>query len=365
MVSKDEATASASVLPATTVWTVELPSTPLAGGSIDAKHVYVSLTSGRVVALARSSGNVVWSQEVSTSWPPLPREGSVYLATPAALDERDAASGRPIRRVPLPAPPTGPMTLAGELLLVPIEPHQLIAVRLIDGQIQWTASLGAESRLPGAVDHDVAAVYQALDDGQVVALSLATGAPLWRATGLGRGLTSPVAARRRVFVGSASNLFFALDAGSGRQVWYRSAGGDVIGAATIDDLVYYASLDNTLQAVSRDSGNTRWIRTLTTRPTSAPQVAGSELIVFGIRPRLVVLDARTGEPGKTLELEPEVEGALLKGPPLVIVDGSDADAGANIILIMRGGAVVGLRSGPATGAEVPDAGDVVPPKDAR
>jgi outer membrane protein assembly factor BamB len=326
---------------------------------MDAARVYVPLSDGRLAVLSRLTGEAVWDREVRTSWPPIPVQESVYIATEGTLDEHDASTGETRRQIPLPGRPTGPMTLAGELLLVTVTPDRLVAIRTRDGHTAWQTGFGGVARLPGAVDADRRTVYHSLDDGRLAAVSLETGKLLWTTARLGESLSPPVAARDRAFVGSTDNAFFAFDAGTGRQVWYWSTGGDVVGAASMDDLVFFVSLDNTVRAVSRDTGNQRWIQPLTTRPTSPPLIASGTLLVTGISPRLRAFNGRTGEPGEALKLEPDANMALLAGPPLLAARASADDSAAEIVLVMRDGAVIGFRSGPARAAK-PDSSDTAP-----
>ena len=66
-----------------------------------------------------------------------------------------------------------------------------------------------------------------------------------------------------MLVGSTTDALWALDPETGDQEWTwarRIFGGDVVGAAVDDDVVYVVSLDNIVRAVNRGNGNQRWKR---------------------------------------------------------------------------------------------------------
>src|SRR5689334_6214266 len=81
----------------------------------------------------------------------------------------------------------------------------------------------------------------------LVRLELSDGTVRWDRMLPGM-LRSPVAAHGRVFVGSTSNAFYAVDQDSGGVAWSYKVGGDVVGAAVDRDVVYVAALDNVLRA---------------------------------------------------------------------------------------------------------------------
>jgi len=94
-----------------------------------------------------------------------------------------------------------------------------------------------------------------------------------------REAEQPSFTRDRVFVGSNTNLLFALDNANGRLAWRWKTGGDVIGTSgDAKGGAYYASLDNVLRAVNRGNGNQRWIKEIPTRPLLPPQTFGDGMM---------------------------------------------------------------------------------------
>ena len=345
--STQAATAPAPLLPAVTAWTIPLPAKPSAGGVGDEERLYVPLQSNRLVALSLESGEQMWESkdEISTAHPPLASGRSLFVATATALLELDAATGVTERRVALTAPPAGPMTRAGDLLLVPQEPDSVEAIRLADGARAWRVTLDAPARSVAAVGRDNAA-YFSLGDGSLAAVSLSAGKILWAVRDLGT-LSPAVASGNRVLVGStdtSSKTLFAFNARSGAESWRLTTVGDVVGAAAAGALVYFVSKDNVVKAVSRDSGNQRWLTTMTTRPLLPPRVIDDQILVVGVSPLLALFDAKTGMAAGTYTLSGDLEGAILEGEP-ILAGGRPDGSGHRLILITRDGRVLTLRPG--------------------
>jgi len=115
-----------------------------------------------------------------------------------------------------------------------------------------------------------------------------------------------------VLVGSTDNFFYAFDAATGDDRWRWRTGGDVVGAAASHDRVYFASLDNILRCVDRESGNQQWKTDLPTRPAGPPFAVGDVVVVAGVSPRLDAYAGKDGEPSGSY-----LAGADLVGEPAI------------------------------------------------
>jgi outer membrane protein assembly factor BamB len=347
---------------------VTLPSAPAAHGAIDAERVYLPVISTRegdgadeprILALARSTGAEAWrSDEVATISPLLVSGTSLFAGAADTISDVDVATGRTRRRITLPGKLTGPLALAGPLLLAPTEPDRLVGLRSATGETVWTSALGAPATVAAAIDEGRDVAYVALSDGRLTALSLATGTQIWTTT-LGGVPGPPIVARDRVLVGSSNNTLYARNVANGRHAWAWTTGGDIAGVVVDDETVYAVSLDNTVRALRRGSGNQQWLTAMTTRPVAAPALVDTQLLVAGVSPILVAFDATTGKPAATFALEGDLRTAVLAGAPIVAPD-MHRTPGASVVLVMRDGRVVALRPGapetlPSDAREAPDA----------
>ena len=87
--------------------------------------------------------------------------------------------------------------------------------------------------------------------------------------------SSPAVYRRRVYVGSYSGTFYALDAATGDVVWSFDANGPISGSPTIiDGLVYFSTLEERTYALdARNGGRSGRSRTASTH-RSSPTASG-------------------------------------------------------------------------------------------
>ena len=325
-------------MPFEQVWLATFDVSPVAQGTMDADRFYLPLDSA-VVALDRRNGAVVWTHRIVTRWPPLLAGKSLFAATSGGIHDLDVSTGLARRVLPMSSPPAGPMTLAGDLLLVPTHDDGLYALRVSDGGLAWRQPLGAASDRRAALGPKGLA-FLALADARVVAVSLADGRVRW-ATSLAGTLTEPAVSRDRVFVGSTAKAVFALDADGGGLKWIWPTGGDVVGLAADERSVYVVSLDNLIKAFDRGSGNLRWKQPLDTRPTHQPRLVDGVIMIGGVQPALAVFDRLSGRPLSSYALEAPVEDEVLAAPP-VLAAGDDATQ-ATAVLVLRSGQVVGLR----------------------
>jgi hypothetical protein len=255
----------------------------------------------------------------------------------ASLVELDRASGAVRRRQELPASPAGPLTRAGEVLLIPLQPALLIAWHTKDSREMWRQTFEAPITVPPAVNTGWGLVIVSSSD-RVSGLALADGARRWT-TQLAGTLMQPIITRDRVIVGSTSDDVYALDA-RGRWQWTWHGGADVVGVTADAEQVYVASLDHMVHALKPGKADQQWRKVVKTRLKFAPLLVGSTLLIGGIDPALTAFSTRGGDAGK-YEL-PEL--AFLAAAPLVL-DGAEPD-GVTMVLFTGHREVLGLRRQP-------------------
>ncbi len=204
----------------------------------DDGRLYVALADGTVLALEPATGNELWRRSL---------------------------------RAPVRAAPTA---LAGQVL-VPTADSQLFALDGATGEISWRHSgvfeqagiLGGAS--PAAAEGVAVVTYAS---GEVVALSLANGQPLWSETVLRPRRTlaigaisdivgDPVITGDRVVVAGASGEMAAFDFASGGRVWTA----ELTSTQTpwvAGEFIYLLSERNELVCLLRQGGRVRWVSPL-------------------------------------------------------------------------------------------------------
>jgi outer membrane protein assembly factor BamB len=309
-----------------------LPDPPSAGGAMDGQRVYIPLSSEQIVALDRTSGATVWMRDIESAWPPVADGDTVYVVASDELHALDAETGDTKWRSPLEHMAIAPIAASGAVVVVMIDPGDVVALRRSDGTQAWRTSAGTSGTRSLAVG---TAVYITGSDGQLVALSLEDGQKLWGQT-LPPMLSPPSLAIGRVFVGSTNNYLYAFDEKNGKLAWEWRSGGDVIGAAANRDMVFYASLDNIVRALNRGNGNQRWKKPTPTRPVLPPRIVRDDVLIVGLDPTLSTFDTKTGTPGGMFSAP-----AALAGEPLIDPDFHPFQVAA--VIVMRDGRVVALR----------------------
>lgn len=165
--------------------------------------------------------------------------------------------------------------VAGDRVFALTSDHQVLALALDDGRELWRRSTGERSATTDGMRVVVAGDLVIAGDWDVYAYDAATGASRWTfhpADGYAPGISLGAAAGSRVFTGSPSGRLYAIDAGTGRQLWSAVvervaddgplttvfapvvSGGLVVAGYT----VFAAPDTGGVVAVDADSGVERW-----------------------------------------------------------------------------------------------------------
>jgi|SRR5208282_2606067 len=201
-------------------------------------HLYASTGYAQVLALDPADGKVIWRSGV----------------------------GAPVR--------SAPTVSDGRVFVVTVE-NELVALATDDGRRLWvhnaipeTASL-LGSASPAVQGEVVVAAYSS---GEIYALTVETGRPLWsdnlaaaRSVDAVSTLADirgwPVIDRGRVFAASHSGRMVAIDLRSGERAWEQDLG-STQSLWVAGDYVYILANDNNLICLTRNDGKVRWIRQL-------------------------------------------------------------------------------------------------------
>ena len=122
---------------------------------------------------------------------------------------------------------------------------------------QWEAGDAIESSAAIAAG----TVYVGTRAGELVALDLASGKPVWRykVTGDGVGESSPCVAGGAVYVGDLAGQIHAVDAQSGKALWTHKTAQEVKSSpVAVGELVLVGSYDQSLYALEAKTGKLAW-----------------------------------------------------------------------------------------------------------
>jgi outer membrane protein assembly factor BamB len=280
--------------------------------AVEGERVYVAGHGGDVQALELATGRDIWSvdTELELSGGPAVGEGLVVVgSSDGLLVALDSATGGKRWQV----------TTSGEVLTAPSVSSGLVVVRTVDGRLRGlraadgTEVWNYEQPVPRLTLRGNAApvingdmVLAGLDNGKVVALSLATGEVLWTTTvAPSHGKTeierlvdidSPVqVSGTDVFVvGYQGRIaMLALDTG---QIWWGRELSSNHGFTTDSDTLYVTTSESSVVALRRRDGTPVWTQDgLLRRSVTAPALTANALVVADFDGYLHWLDASTGQ----------------------------------------------------------------------
>ncbi len=319
---------------------------------VEGETVYAMDAAGRVTALDVARGSRRWQRDTrpensrggELGGAMVLHEGTLFVATGLAeVMALDPASGTIRWRAPMPAAGRGGIAVAGGRIMVPTVENHVVAFLAEDGGRAWNfRGITVQAMMLGqpspAVEGDMAVA--GLASGEVVALRLGDGRILWtESLGLVRGgapslsdisaITAlPVIDRGLVFATGLGGTTVCLDLRSGRRVWSRDVGGPVT-MAVAGDWTWLLSREGELMCLGREDGRIRWITPLPVFGDVArrrdpigygpPVIAGGRLLVTSSLGQILEVDAGSGEilararlaAGCTLHPAVALEGAYL------------------------------------------------------
>src|SRR5215471_1964735 len=177
----------------------------------------------------------------------------------------------------------------------------------------WRASTGSYIISSPTVASGI--VYIGSNDQKLYALDAKTGKMLWFHDAQNDVGSSPAVAKGIVYVGSDDHTLYALNGRTGATVWTYTTGGAIWSSpAVANGVVYIGSNDSLLYALDAVSGTVLWSHTTDNFVSSSPAVVNGVVYVGSEDDNLYALDARKG---KTLWIA-KVELPIRVSSPAVI-----------------------------------------------
>ncbi len=299
-----------AVFPLEARWTLAL-NLQLAPGTAPAyegTRAFFPLEDERIVAYDLAHGSQLWIAPANAALSPIAGNDLLFVPGANRLIALHLADGSVAWEVPLADALAVPPTFDNGWLVLATIRGDAIALRAADGGTVWHQPLGSPAHAPPALAAD--RVYVGTEDGRIVALNVETGERVWEHR-LGGAASDILALDDRLFAGSKDNYFYSLRTDDGSVDWLWRTGADIVGRPVLDArTVYFVSLDNVLWALHRGSGNQRWKRALSLRPTTGPLKAGPVLLVTGYAAKLPAFKIEDGTPAGDVPVVGEVAAPL-------------------------------------------------------
>lgn len=325
---------------------------------------------------ASASLSKAWESQVgearSGDFSPASEGDSVYAASrDGAVMRVDAASGKTLWRIQAVAPLSVGVGAGEGLVAAGSGKGDLMAWRIADGSVAWTASLGTEIsarpvvfggfvytrtgdgrvfkvdakdgkvqwaysrvlpvltlREPAGVTVDPAVVYAGHAGGRLTALSQDNGAPVWEANvALPKGSTeieritdvvgAPAVDGSTVCASAYQGRVACFDRRNGNLRWARNFSA-LRGIALDDRAVYAVDAEAVVQAFDRNRGVSPWKQEgLKRRGVSAPLGLGDGVLLGDYEGRLHLLRRDDG----AFAARASTDGSAIIGQPLAIPGG--------------------------------------------
>jgi outer membrane protein assembly factor BamB len=320
-------------------WTTTLEASPTFPPAYDATQAYVALRNDQLISVSLETGKPLWSVECPTTAGPVAGNSMVFTGNAGYIQALAQEDGTQRWRTPIEGSAALLYWDTG-WLIVTTDKSTLLAIRAEDGEVLWRRDLESSLQSDPAPAGD--RLYLPLKSGDLLALDIQTGDPVWTIH-LPKPGNGVLAVGDRLYIGSQDDKFYCLDAKDGKVVWRWKTGADVIGTPAIDTKrVYFVSLDNVLRALDRNSGSVRWQKSLPMRPATGPLLTGWTLVVAGSAAEFHGFSSEfNGLPlGDLILRSPQNQEMQLAAPPHLTADDM-------LLLITKGGQMQALIGSPS------------------
>jgi outer membrane protein assembly factor BamB len=279
--------------------------------AIDGQVVYAAGHKGDIAAFNLQTGRQLWRRDVHAPLSAGPGAGAglvVVGSSGGTVIAVAAATGAERWRVQVGSELLAAPVIGGGLVLVRAVDGRLLALDPADGSRHWTTDqqvprLSLRGNGRPLVSQDL--VVCGFDNGRLVAVTLAVGAPAWDvAVGQAHGSTeiqrlidldAPVIADGEdLFAVGYQGRVARIARDSGQILWARDLS-SYRGLAVSGDAVYVSTSDGDVVRLDRRSGTEKWRQNaLARRGLSAPAVVGDSVVVGDYAGVVHWLDAADG-----------------------------------------------------------------------
>ncbi len=210
----------------------------LASPAVVGGVAYLASLSGDVYAIDIANGGLLWDSHLPSGAPVVrapsvdPLQGLLFVAgTDGTLSALAISTGDPVWSIALGGNLSAPVFGAGKIYLT--SDNGLVSVLETTGAVLWTAPLPSRSASSVALDPTRGILVDALASGELLAVHISTGQPLWSAS-LGAGfVAAPTLWNGAVVVGSLNSSVYAVSERTGARLWTFVTSGPIESAGVI------------------------------------------------------------------------------------------------------------------------------------
>lgn len=296
-----------------TLWKKEVGKSVKGGLAVDTQRVFVGTDDGEMVALSRDKGEELWRQRVSTSVASSPSvaDGKLFFTTLDnrlyALNAETGATAWVSNTTPeiLVIMGAAPPTVDGDRIYVGYSSGEVFALAIANGKPLWNDNLTVvggrtELDLLQDVDADVVTdgrsavapqnrlVFAVNHQGRLVALSRETGMRLW-SNDLS-AIRRPLVWNDRLFVADVDGNMRALGVEDGLELWRGTISDGLLTAPVrYKDRIYVADNKGRLFSIDPTSGRVMGLDQLGDPVTADPVVVGQEMYIWTNKGSMILM----------------------------------------------------------------------------
>lgn len=305
-------------IPTRVVWFYE---PGFAGGptpAITANTLVFGTLDGSVIALNATDGNLRWKKDSGTSLYGAPGAGAGQIFVGDANGNvfcLDPASGAIIwqQRV-IGAVQQAPLRSNDRLIVTTVKGY-LYVLQAGSGAIIWGRQVSEDMQAPSV---GAGTIFVSVGRS-LLALDWNSGATAWRYEAESEVTTQPVVAGNMVLIGTERGMLRGISIADGQERWRYQARGPLSGAPTVGgETIYFGDESGMMSAIGFD-GQDIWHFPASTSITAAPLLADGKLFFGTSGGSMYTLDARSGRPLATMQLEGSVNAAPVLGADFVYI----------------------------------------------
>lgn len=321
--------------PLTVRWQFDSKNTTSLSPASNNNHLYLPLTSGEIVSLNVSDGQLLWRTEIGGDFSasPIADERGVYLASrnddptnsrqtlrsTGAIRALSQSTGITLWMRTLHFPIQGGIVSSATKLFGGSTDGRVYAFNKATGEILWIFQhTSAFSSYPTLHDRRL---YIGSEDGTLMALDESTGTVLWRYRTRGALRGTVAVTDNVIFFGSTDGYVYAYSEIGRRLLWRRRTGAAVQAVVLTDSGIIATSLDNFVYLLSPRRGELIWKRQLAGRIAALPLIdtqsalfsplGGDACVVLSLRDGKQLNTLPVGEEGNTGATPLVVDNLLL------------------------------------------------------
>lgn len=278
------------------LWTFEcedeVRGTPLFYNS----NLYVPCYDNNLYALDASNGNFLWKYATEGGLPGKPAvyENSLFIGSEDnrlhAISLRSGSllwtyyADRPFRSSP---------AIAQGHIFIGSDDGYLHAVNISTGRVAWKMDAAGSIRSTAYISQDN--VYFGTEEGEMICLDF-SGETKWRFRTKRAVTSSPTVQNDIVYFASLDNTLYALDAKTGWAHWrFRMGRGSISSPLVIENNLYVGAADHVLYCINAQTSKEIWRFTTEHQITASPTFYKDSIYIGSVDGNMYSLDAKSGQ----------------------------------------------------------------------